>query len=215
MIQISHKDFQALCQRQDFKVLEANKYGPKVLETPNDEIIKIFRRKRGISSDFFNPYALRFYRNACKLATLNISAPDIQLVQRCKKEQAFILQYPKLPGVCVSALVRAGNTAILQDAIHFIWQLHQQGVFFRAIHLSNLLYDPTHGFSLIDIADLKIKRKPLSFHARYRNLKHLFLHHKDKELWGTIGIARGIKFYFEKTTLTLKQKSKLLSIAFT
>ncbi|WP_228158337.1 hypothetical protein, partial [Acinetobacter baumannii] len=54
--------------RDNAEVLEADGHGDKVLRLRDGSFLKLFRRKRLISSAALFPYAERFARNASELA---------------------------------------------------------------------------------------------------------------------------------------------------
>ena len=45
-------------------LIESDSYGPKVYRLDNGEYLKLFRRKRLLSSALLIPYSVRFCRNA-------------------------------------------------------------------------------------------------------------------------------------------------------
>ena len=69
MQSIDHSTYEAL--RKGAQVLEADGSGDKVLRLADGRMLKLFRRKRLLSSALFFPYAQRFANNtrACLLYT--------------------------------------------------------------------------------------------------------------------------------------------------
>ena len=53
-------------------LIESDSYGPKVYRLDNGEYLKLFRRKRLLSSALLVPYSVRFCRNAAQLQSLDI-----------------------------------------------------------------------------------------------------------------------------------------------
>jgi hypothetical protein len=51
---------------------------------------------------------------------------------------------------------------LLDSLARFIRHLHRQGVYFRSLHLGNILQLPGGNYGLIDILDLQHKRRPLN-----------------------------------------------------
>ncbi|MDP0983907.1 hypothetical protein, partial [Klebsiella variicola] len=49
------------------RILEKDSYGPKVYLLTDGNILKLFRRKRLLSSALFRPYSKRFIDNAVEL----------------------------------------------------------------------------------------------------------------------------------------------------
>lgn len=54
------------------KILEADSYGAKVYLLQDGNIVKLFRRKRLLSSALLRPYSKRFIDNAAQLEKLGI-----------------------------------------------------------------------------------------------------------------------------------------------
>jgi len=57
--------------------------------------------------------------------------------------------------------------------------LHQRGVYFRSVHLGNILRLPDGELGLIDLSDLHISARPLSARKRRRNLRHILRYPAD------------------------------------
>ena len=55
----------------------------------------------------------------------------------------------------------------------FLAHLHQSGVYFRSLHLGNVLYTPDGDFGLIDFLDIRFKSRPLRPTLIRRNFEHL------------------------------------------
>ncbi|MBB71697.1 MAG: toluene tolerance protein [Legionellales bacterium] len=206
MKRLSDKDLSQLFANA--QVLGEHKRGPKILLTPEGDILKVFYRRGGLSSDKLFPYAKRFIRHSQQLHRSGIETVDITDSYYCPHNKAYILRYPKLPGDDVRSLVKQ-QPELLADVARFVAKLHEKGIFFRAIHLGNLLYHEGK-FALLDITDLSIQRRPLSHWRRVRNLKHLLFYRGDKEYFKAFGIKRFLEIYFEKTSLDTKQRSKLV-----
>jgi tRNA A-37 threonylcarbamoyl transferase component Bud32 len=197
-IMLTVQAFEALCQRPDLTPLESSKRGVKVFETQDGKILKIFRGKKNrLSSNHFKPYAVRFANNAKHLQQLGIMAPKVESVEACPDLNIHVLCYEKLPGKGAATLVREGNRQTLDEVIAFVAKLHQKGIFFRALHMSNLLRQSAADFALIDVADMRFRKNPLSLYMRLRNLKHLFMHRDDKIIWSQAGTHYWLKSYCE------------------
>ncbi len=213
---LSKKEFYTILYQPDNKILASSKNRPKVLENALGDIIKVFYRKKTFSSDHYNPYAKRFCRNANKLNTLGFLAPKINLLLYCNDAKAYLVYYEKMAGQTVFSLVKEGNEVILKKLMCFIISLHEKGVFFRSMHLENFLYSPKNNFILIDISDMKFFNKPLSVYMRLRNLKHIFLHHQDRHIWGHLGIRYWTNEYAQHANFSIIQKIqwKILKMLF-
>jgi hypothetical protein len=190
--------------------IRACRHGPKVVETPAGEIVKIFYPKKKLSSAFYKPYAKRFCENAKRLSQLKLNVPVVKSAYFCDQSKRYYVHYDKLQGEDVSEMTKAGNLIILQDVLKYVAMLHEKGIFFRALHLSNLLHQSNNEFALIDITDVRIRRRPLSLYQRYRNLCHLFLHYQDRKYWEKAGIKHWLSLYCQFAQLSFIGKKSLI-----
>ena len=90
---------------------------------------------------------------------------------------------PALPGRTLLQMSRDEGFSwdvYLPRLIELIRQLHRSGVYFRSLHLGNVLVLEDGEFGLIDLADLRIYPTPLSLSMRQRNLRHMQRYTVDK-----------------------------------
>lgn len=170
------EEYQAL--RQGALVLESDYYGDKVLRLRDGSILKMFRRKRIFSSAALYPYAQRFADNAQALQKLGILSPHVIDVMRIVALERDAVHYQPLLGVTLRELARQGLSAsekqrLREKLTHFVAHLHDCGIYFRSLHLGNVVCTPDDELGLIDIADLKCHRRPLGKYLRTRNVRRL------------------------------------------
>jgi hypothetical protein len=168
-----------LAMRAGAEVIEADHYGDKVLRLSDGTYLKLFRRKRLISSAAWYPYAQRFSDNCLKLALRGIPCPVVQNVFRIFEIRRDAVLYQPLEGSTIRQIIAAGMTPedsrLLRSAIsEFVNRLHSEGVLFRSLHLGNIVRSTNGDFGLIDVADMTFRSKPLGVFARERNRRHLF-----------------------------------------
>jgi hypothetical protein len=170
---LSHDAYLAL--RSGATVIERDGHGDKVLQLANGSYLKLFRRKRLISSAAWYPYAERFADNAIALKRRGIACPEVIAVYRIPDIARDAVHYWPLVGKTLRHIVRSeSDTAGLHEMLgHFITRLHEAGVYFRSLHLGNIVLTPDEELGLIDIADLKAESRPLSNYQRRRNFQHL------------------------------------------
>jgi hypothetical protein len=170
---LGHDDYLAL--RTGARVLERDRHGDKVLQLADGSYLKLFRRKRLISSAAWYPYAKRFADNALALAEREISCPEVMGLYRIPSVRRDAVRYRPLEGQTLRLLVRSGaDTAGLRTQLgRFVARLHEAGIYFRSLHLGNIVLTPAGELGLIDIADLRSHRRPLTKSLRRRNLQHL------------------------------------------
>lgn len=165
-------------------VLERDAHGIKVVETPAQEIIKIFRLKRQISSARFRPYAVRFAQNAKRLSELGIPTVEVKKLAYCPEQQRHVLVYQKLPGQLLRDALQDPDQAqhLVQLFGAFVARLHALGVYFRSLHFKNVLVLENGELALIDISDMSFKRFKLRTALRLRNFSHMLRYAEDKQL---------------------------------
>lgn len=165
------------------EVLEADATGDKVLRLADGSMLKLFRRKRLISSAAWYPYAQRFADNCETLAQRGIPCPKVIKVFRVAQIQRDAVHYTPLPG---QTLRQVMNEATSGDELRaqlgsFIAELHGKGIYFRSAHLGNVILTPEGALGLIDISDMKTSRRPLHKSLRLRNFKHMLRYPQDRE----------------------------------
>lgn len=158
------------------QVLEQDSRGPKVVRLDDGSFLKIFRSQKPLLARW-RPQARRFARNAERLRALGISTPEI--LECCWLEQNRSISaclYNPLQGVPLDNLFKQQRKQFdsdLPNFVAFIRQLHRQGIYFRSLHLGNVLKLPHDNFGLIDFLDLRFKEAPLSKNLIHRNFAHL------------------------------------------
>jgi tRNA A-37 threonylcarbamoyl transferase component Bud32 len=204
-------------------VLERDRNGIKVLRTPENLIVKLFRRKRFWSSALFKSYACRFAENAYALHRLGIRTVDIINVFYCEPIERSMVFYKPISGETLRNALNNQNCPddVMGQFAHLLAELHDKGVLFRSIHLNNVIVsDSFDSIGLIDISDMKIMRKSLSLSMRARNFKHLNRYRADQESLKSYGVDNFMKIYFGVCSLSGSQKiqlqeemARLLSVA--
>lgn len=164
------------------EVLERDGHGEKVLRLVDGSIFKLFRRKRLLSSTAFYPYAQRFSDNVEQLKHKGISCPEMIGIYRVKGLDRDVAHYKPLPGETLRHITnRLNNGDDLRKRLGiFIAELHTKGIYFRSLHLGNIVLTPDDKLGLIDVADLKNQSKALSQSMRLRNFRHLLRYQEDR-----------------------------------
>jgi len=170
---LSHDAYLAL--RANATVLELDLHGEKVLQLEDGSYLKLFRRKRLISSAAWYPYAQRFADNALELKRRGIPCPEVSGVFRISGFSRDAVRYLPLAGKTLRQVIQ--TDAALQDLAEklgrFVAGLHESGVYFRSLHLGNIVLIPDGALGLIDIADLRTQSGALDSNKRKRNLQRL------------------------------------------
>lgn len=156
-------------------VLEEDSLGPKVYKLSNGSFLKLFRRKRLLSSALINPYSYRFWRNAIRLTELGIpTLTPLELYKLADSSLSAVLYRP-LEGKTLKDIYLSNPSNFekyLPGLVEFIRHLHRNGIYFRSLHLGNIVLTPQGTLGLIDIADLRFQHRRLSKAKARRNLAH-------------------------------------------
>lgn len=154
-------------------VLERDPFGVKVAQLPSGTILKLFRRKRRLSSAAWRPYGQRFVQNAIGLARCGVPTVQVRAFFQCPEAGRHVVAYRPLAGEVLRHRLAGGGSVDWAQLARFMAELHRRGVYFRSLHGGNIVCLPGGGFGLIDIADLRLLRPPLGVARRTRNLRPL------------------------------------------
>lgn len=167
----------------DAQVIEADGLGPKVLQLKDGNFLKLFRRRRAYTSGSYNPYSQRFAANCQRLRKLGITTPEVRALYDLH-DGSNAVQYQPLSGQTLRHVLGSGSPTERHEQVlqfgRFMAQLHEQGIYFRSLHLGNVLVLEGGGFGLIDLADMRIYPSPLSLSLRQRNLRHMQRYDEDR-----------------------------------
>jgi tRNA A-37 threonylcarbamoyl transferase component Bud32 len=173
---LSHDAYLAL--RASATVVERDLHGEKVLRLEDGNYLKLFRRKRLLSSAAWYPYAQRFADNAAELRQRGIPCPEVVDVFRIAGFSRDAVRYIPLAGRTLRQVIETDATPqdLPEKLGRFVARLHGSGIYFRSLHLGNILLTPSGALGLIDVADLRTQSRALDSNQRKRNLLRL---HRD------------------------------------
>ena len=165
------------CWLDSGKVLEQDARGPKVVALDSGLFLKIFHTRRHPLLARLRPAARRFAENARCLNDLNIKTPRITDLFWLDKQAGLSgCLYQPLPGSSLEQVYMHDPEQLhrrLSALAAFIRDLHRKRIYFRSLHLGNILLLPSGEFGLIDFLDMSRKRTAISsWHSR-RNFAHL------------------------------------------
>lgn len=108
--------------------------------------------------------------------SLGIEAPKVLDVFRIPTLLARdAVHYQPVAGQTLRALIAGACLEIESElkALYakFLDSLSDKGVYFRSLHLGNVVLMPNHHFGLIDVADMSISGRPLGRIMRARQLR--------------------------------------------
>lgn len=183
---LSRDQFDAM--RLGASVLEEDRHGVKVLRLADGTFLKLFRRKSWLSKNAFFTPAQRFAENASLLQQRNIPCPQIIALYHLPDPYRSVVHYSPLAGNTLRQLLNDSSGIdsfeLLMNLAAFVTSLHDKGVYFRSLHLGNIVLTPDNEFGLIDISDMRCLNRPLSKRLRARNYQHLLRYEQD---WAHIG----------------------------
>jgi len=209
---ISGDEYQRLAHGA--KVLERDAFGEKVLLCEDDRIIKLFRTKRLLSLSCVYPYSVRFARNARRLNQMGIPSVQVEQLFYCASIRRHGVIYPLLQGETLSHLLE--NTqekdGLMLQLAKFITELHQKKIYFRSLHLGNILQLPDGRFGLIDVADLSFSLLPLNIWQRKRNFRHLLRRAEHRLLFEQFGIARFLEYYLDAANIPPQRRAEFQTL---
>ena len=185
--------------RRDAQVLEEDSHGEKVLRLADGTFLKLFRRKSWLSKTTLYPPAKRFADNAAELQRLGVPCPRVIQLYRLSAPYRSVVHYEPLPGATLRQLLQQDTSLdqleIFAQLAEFITRLHDLGIYFRSLHMGNIVRTPKGELGLIDISDLRCLGKPLSRRMRNRNYQHLLRYEKD---WAMVNPNIEVLFLFGK-----------------
>lgn len=154
------------------KVIEQDERGPKVIQLPNGDFVKIFRARRLFSGARIYSHARRFYRNAQRLNALQIPTVAVKSLHYLSHSGGTAIIYEPLAGQTLRQLIATDLSRLTQMAHElgaFLATLHDKGIHFHSLHSGNILLTPENEFGLIDISDMTIYPWSLMCHTRIRS----------------------------------------------
>lgn len=186
--------------RAEAEILTTGLRGDKVLRLPDGTMLKLFRRKRLLSTAFFLPYASRFRRAAEELTRRGVPTVIVLDVFRVPTMQRDVVHYRPLEGITLREAL-PGKIELLEATAAFLAELHGKGVYFRAAHFGNLIVRPDGTLGLIDVSEARFRARPLTPSLRARNFKHLTRYEEDRAALDAFSRARFLTTYRREAAL--------------
>ncbi len=210
---INHTQYLALTKNA--RMLESSNLGARVWLTPESRIIKLFYRKRRLSSSLIRPHARRFVRNGKVLFRRGIQSVRGEAIYRCSSPAADIVVYPILDGTTLRQMPVGSPefSAAVSGLPAFLARLHRRGIDFRGIHLGNVLYRPERGFALIDIGFMRFLPWRLHLRWRAKNFRNIMRYNEDCEHLESWGMVKFLRDYTRSADLGRVRTRKFLRLA--
>lgn len=194
------------------ELLRADRHGPKVYQTVDGRIVKLFRVKHWWSSSMLYPYSIRFRRNSRRLQARGFRCVSVDEIFYCRAIRRHGVIYRRMEGRPVDALLGGDTTTadpVYREYAAFIADLHARRIYFRSLHPGNVLQIPGGGYGLIDIGDMRFPRLPLRLEQRRRNFRHLLRSAEFGEALQHHSAEDFIDAYLDAAKLSAAQSRKL------
>jgi hypothetical protein len=213
MEKLSEQQYQQLVQTGE--ILSEDGYGEKVVMLSDGQFVKIFRLKRPWSSGLIKPYVVRFAENAARLERLDIPTLHVDKVVYCASRKRHLGYYRPLAGDTLRDRLADANdeerARLLIALAGFLAHLHQLGVYFRSAHFGNLVvHNENLEFGLIDVADMRFRRRPLGPLMRARNFRHMCRYEQDRNDLRAYGLTNFLDHYLACSRLTGRARTVFL-----
>lgn len=183
----------------DAHVLERDDFGDKVLRLQNGPYLKLFRIKRRFSLKRIMPESQLFARHAQALKKRGIPTVTVRECVTIPHLKRTGVIYAPLNGRTIRQAAAADETdrSMFYRLGGFIAGLHSKGIYFRSLHLGNILLCPDGSFGLIDISDMRIFPFPLPAAFCIHNFRHLLRCGQDCKILSNGGIENLLDGYEE------------------
>lgn len=178
-IELSTEAFERHCRTS--VVLERRPDGvPRVLghdDASGQSLVTKIWWRDGVLGQRSWRYSDRFRRVLPTLAERGVAVPVYRAHGRVSGSGARFVIYEQMEGRILREL---GNAIDLPALAEFVVALHARGIYFRGLHLGNIVYRDDGQFGLIDVQDVRLRNGPLGPRLRERNLGILCSHPHDR-----------------------------------
>jgi hypothetical protein len=175
---VSAASFAAHCQASEVLVSKSGK--PALLGHADAHgqplMTKVWHRSGLFTSDRIVPYHRRFRRALQTLPQRGVAVPRYLAHGRVADGHEHFVIYEPLQGTPLRSCYAALDLGTLAA---FVRDLHDRGVYFRGLHLGNVIRCADGSLGLIDVQDIRLFRRSLSRRRRERNLGILCSHPGD------------------------------------
>lgn len=196
-------------------VLERARCGnPTVLRSANGMVYKLLPHRRDRPHPRKLPPAVSFRRNAERLAGLGIRTLEVQAQYNVPELRCDVVVYPFLAGHTVREYMQqhvCDHGRIFQ-LVRFVAELHRKGIYFRALHLGNVLLLPSGELALIDVGATAFRPHPLCVYRRARNFRILVRYPEDRAALSLPGLPRTLGEYMYRAGLSPLRRRLFLGI---
>jgi predicted Ser/Thr protein kinase len=191
------------------KLVKRTRTKIRLLLSPDNKIIKHIYRRKLLSSTTLWPHAAQFIKNAKKLSSMDIFVPNIHAVYYYPKLNCDIILYDYVEGITLYEMASNNDLSFLPKLAEYIAELHQLGIYFKDLHLNNIVLN-NGVFTLLDLESIHCKRRPLRSKQRAKNLAYLFNIKEHIEFYLQFGGEKFLQEYFKLSTLSERSQRKIM-----
>ncbi len=187
---------------KDANVLAHDQYGRnKVFLTPDKKIIKTFHVSHFLK-ELFSSRMMRFLKAVSKLRQKNVATIYPENYYRCISPKLNIVVYPYVEGASLRD-VSQQNIGILKEFAFFLAHLHRMNIYFRGIHLNNVVVGKNQNFTLIDVSNTKFK---VNIRRRAKNIAYVLKYPADFQTFKQYGVTRFLNDYLNAAQLNKREE---------
>ena len=210
MNKITRQELDALCLNG--KAIDLQGGYPCVVLHPDGTITKIWAvKKRFLSSNTLSPYSRRFVDNAAKLKNRGVTVPEILDHAAVEHSHIKTVTYRSLPGKSIRDLLKEEPDRVnIQSLCQYIHSLHEKGIFFRSIHLGNIIQLPGGDYGLIDFTDVTFFKHLVPLARRAANIAFPLRYSEDIQRIEEAGLANIPESYLEILQPSPEEKTRFL-----
>jgi hypothetical protein len=189
------------------EVLALDPHGDKVLQLRDGNILKLFRIKRKLSSARLWNYAQRFASNARRLQKRGFNTVEMVDEFNCPHIDRQCVVYKPLRGMTLRDAMRAKFEQTRMNQFgEYIAALHNKGVYFRAMHLNNVIVCKDDTLGLIDVSEMWIWPWRVGLWKSLRNFKHI-VNKNDADIFWLTNMKQFREAYLSARNLPNWQKA--------
>lgn len=171
----------------------------KVFLLADGRVVKMLR-PRGWGGWRARRHARRFLRAAEGLKRRGVRTVEVTGAYRLPRGRCAVA-YGFLEGRTVRQILADGELdeaargRLIEQVVRLMARLHGLGVYFRGLHLGNILRTPEGDLALIDVTDTRFRRAALGLWWRVRNFRSLLRYPQDLAALRHYGLERLLAHY--------------------
>lgn len=193
------------------KLIKRTRTKLRLLLSTENKIIKHIYKRKWFSTATLWPYATRFINNAKRLKSKNILVPEINAVYFYPKLNCDILIYDYVDGPTLYDIACNNDLSFMPKFAHYIAMLHDLGIYFKDLHLGNIVVK-NDSYTLLDLESIHCKRRALTLTQRAQNLKYMFSIKEHVQFYQQFGADKFLDEYYKAVSQSDRSRNKSKSL---